>query len=59
MCIRDSAVPAARAVGFDPATGTFVIPPISRVAFVQNTPTALDDIDEPMSQKLFLPAVTR
>jgi pullulanase-type alpha-1,6-glucosidase len=54
-----AANPAARAAGFDPATGRFTIPALGRVVFVQNTPTALDTVDEPQNQKLFLPMIDR
>lgn len=42
-----------------PATSRFTIPPLGRVAFVQNTPTAMDDVDQPMSQKVFMPMIDR
>jgi pullulanase-type alpha-1,6-glucosidase len=57
--LEAAANPVARAAGFDPATGRFTIPALGRVAFVQNTPTALDEVDEPQSEKLFLPMIDR
>jgi pullulanase len=57
--LEAAANPMARAAGFDPATGRFTIPALGRVVFVQNTPTALDTVDEPQNQRLFLPMIDR